>query len=289
MGLIKSGFGMEQATTPEKSLIAAVSGSARCGYDRRVNHNEAPPSLLLVHGAFSDASIWSKVLPLLTAAGASVATLTLPAHTDADNAQAGKTTLDDYVETVRRTVAAANEPMVLVGHSMAGMVITGIAETLPEKVAALVYVCAVLPENGRSLMSYTSTDPESRFAAHSQPDQGHGVITMSRDGLIDAVFNRTNDADAAAATATIRPEPLQPFVAEAHTMADRFGRVVRYYVSTTHDHALTPSLQRKMFDAQPCEKVYTVDSDHAPMVSAPQSLADALLDVRTRTMHLAQR
>ncbi len=107
---------------------------------------------------------------------------------------------------------------------------------------------------------------------------------MSREGLIDAVFNRTSEADAAAATATIREEPLQPFVVEAQVTNDRFGRVPRFYVTTTHDRALTPTLQQTMYEAQPCEYIYTVDSDHAPMLSAPQELAEALLDVRARMM-----
>ena len=249
-----------------------------------MNRPDVAPDFVLVHGAFCDESIWDKIAPLLSAAGANVTTLTLPAHSDADNALAGQTTLDEYIERTRQAVAAATKPVVLAGHSMAGMVITGVAEIVPEKIAALVYVCAVLPENGRSLFSYASSDAESKFAAHSHPDPERGVITMTREGLLDAVFNRTSEADAAAATATIRDEPLQPFVAEALTTPDRFGRVPRFYVTTTHDRALTPNLQHAMFEAQPCEHVYAIDSDHAPMLSAPEARVEALLDVRERML-----
>jgi pimeloyl-ACP methyl ester carboxylesterase len=249
-----------------------------------LNKSDVAPDYVLVHGAYGDETAWAKIVPMLVAAGAKVRTLTLAAHSDADNALAGQTTLADYIEQVREIVAAAEQPVVLAGHSMAGMVITGVAEAMPEKIAALAYVCAVLPEQGRSLMSYAASDAHSRFAAHAVPDQERGVITISREGLIDAVFGRASESDAAAATATIREEPLQPFVAEARVTNDRFGRVPRFYVTTTHDRALTPSLQRTMYEAQPCEYVYTVDSDHAPMLSAPQELADALLDVRARLM-----
>jgi pimeloyl-ACP methyl ester carboxylesterase len=242
------------------------------------------PDFILVHGAYGDESAWANVVPLLTLAGAKVTTPTLPAHSDADNANAGRTTLDDYVEKVRELVVASAKPVVLAGHSMAGMVISAVAEEVPEKIAALVYVCAVLPENGRSLFSYASTDAKSKFGANAKPDETRGVITISREGLIEAVFNRASEADAAAATATIRDEPLQPFVAESKTTADRFGRVARYYVTTTHDQAMTPSLQHEMFEAQPCEEVYSIDADHAPMLSAPEELVDALLDVRARVL-----
>jgi pimeloyl-ACP methyl ester carboxylesterase len=238
---------------------------------------------ILVHGAFGDASVWASVVPLLQAGGAEVTAITLAAHSDADNANAGRTTLEDYIEQTREAIAAAAKPVILVGHSLAGMVIGGAAEAIPQKVEALVFVCAVLPENGRSLMSYASTDPGSKFAEHFQPDPALGVATISRKGLLEAVFNRTNADLAAAATATIRDEPLQPFLAEAHLTPDRFGGVARFYVATEHDRALTPSLQSAMYAAQPCEQIYSLDADHAPMLSAPHALADALLDVRART------
>ena len=249
-----------------------------------MNRSDTLPDFVLVHGAFGDASAWGYIAPLLSETGAKVTTLTLPAHSDADNDAAGRTSLEDYIDAVRTIVVDSEKPVILVGHSMAGMIITGVAEAVPESIASLVYVCAVLPENGRSLFSYAATDTGSKFSANSKPDPERGIITISREGLIEAVFNRTSEKDAAAATATIRAEPLAPFVAESRTSPDRFGRVARYYVTTTHDQALTPSLQHAMFEAQPCEHVYTVDSDHAPMLSAPGALAEALLHVRARTL-----
>jgi pimeloyl-ACP methyl ester carboxylesterase len=239
------------------------------------------PDFVLVHGAFSDSSVWANVTAPLIAAGAKVTAIDLPSHTASDNSAAGKTTLADYVESVKAVVAAASGPVILAGHSLGGMTITQVAQALPEKIAALVYVCAFLPENGRSAISYAQTDTESKFGKNFQADAERGVGTLTRAGLIETVFNQTPEAQRQAATATILDEALQPFATPVETTPERFGSVTRYYIATTNDHALTPALQHAMLAALPCAKVYTVDADHMPMMSAPQGVIDALLDVRS--------
>ncbi len=239
------------------------------------------PDFVLVHGAFSDSSVWANITAPLIAAGAQVTAIDLPSHTAADNSDAGKTTLADYVASVKAAVAAASGPVILAGHSLGGMTITQVAEALPEKVAALVYVCAFLPENGRSAFSYAQTDTESKFGANFQADAERGVGTLSREALIETVFNRTAESARRAATATILDEALQPFATPAETTQERFGSVARYYIATTNDRALTPALQQAMLAALPCTKIYSVDADHMPMMSASQGVVDALLDVRS--------
>ncbi len=234
-----------------------------------------------MHGAFSDSSVWANITAPLTAAGARVTAIDLPSHTAADNADAGTTTLADYVATAKAAVAAASGPVILVGHSLGGMTITQVAEAFPEKIAALVYVCAFLPENGRSAISYAQTDLESKFGKNFQADAQRGVGTLTRDGLIETVFNRTAESERQAATTTILDEALQPFATPVETTHERFGSVARYYIATTNDCAITPALQQAMLAALPCAKVYSVDADHMPMMSATQSVVEALLEIRT--------
>jgi pimeloyl-ACP methyl ester carboxylesterase len=246
-----------------------------------VNTSQHVPDFVLVHGAFSDSSVWANITAPLTAAGARVTAIDLPSHTAADNADAGTTTLADYVATAKAAVAAASGPVILVGHSLGGMTITQVAEAFPEKIAALVYVCAFLPENGRSAISYAQTDLESKFGKNFQADAQRGVGTLTRDGLIETVFNRTAESERQAATTTILDEALQPFATPVETTHERFGSVARYYIATTNDCAITPALQQAMLAALPCAKVYSVDADHMPMMSATQSVVEALLEIRT--------
>jgi hypothetical protein len=104
---------------------------------------------------------------------------------------------------------------------------------------------------------------------------------MTREGLIETVFNQTVESERQAATATILDEALQPFATPVETTPERFGSVARYYLATTNDCALTPALQQAMLAALPCAKVYRLDADHMPMMSATQGVVEALLDVRS--------
>lgn len=244
------------------------------------------PDFVLVHGAFSDASLWAGIVPQLEAAGAKVTTFDLPGHTAATNGAAGATTLAQYVEATHAVLAAAPHPVILAGHSLAGMVIAQTAEDLPEKIAALVFVCAFLPASGRTATSYAETDTASLFGALLEADPAAGVGRMTAESLKQAVFSETapDVASTAAAAGAKIAEPLQPFGTPVTLTPERFGRLERYYVMIEKDHAVTPTLQQEMLDATPVERVFTMKADHAPMLSTPEELVEALLAVRT---HLA--
>src|SRR6516165_2608485 len=107
-------------------------------------HPDSVSNVILVHGAWADGSSWSRVIPFLEASGLNVTAVQLPL-----------TSLADDVETTNRAIALMEVqhpgPMVLVGHSYAGVVI-GEAGNDPN-VVALVYVASVAPDQGQSLLS----------------------------------------------------------------------------------------------------------------------------------------
>ncbi len=119
--------------------------------------------LILVHGAFCSASIWrSRVVLELERAGHDVEVIDLPNH-GRDTTDKADVTLDLYVQRLVDQVALKPEPPVLVGHSMAGLVITQAADNVlaaGRSIAGQLYVAAVLPRNGRSQNDYT-TLPET--------------------------------------------------------------------------------------------------------------------------------
>jgi pimeloyl-ACP methyl ester carboxylesterase len=236
-------------------------------------------NFVLCHGAFADSFAWTRVKPVLEDGGAVVTTFDLPGHSDADSARAGAVTMADYVAAATAAVEATPQPVILVGHSMGGVVITQTAEAIPDKIAALVYLSAYLPENGRSLLTY-SQDPESKLGPGLVIDQEHGVGTISPETMQAAFFNDTSEADAAAGLARLRPEPLQPFGTPVTTSAERFGRVPRFYITTTHDQAVGPAMQKSMYEAQPVKKLYSLPTDHSSYFSATNALNGILLEIR---------
>ena len=236
---------------------------------------------LLIHGAFSDASVWQTLVPHLESSGARVTAITLPGHSGSDTATAGGVTMDAYVASVVAALDASTNPVILVGHSLGGMTISGAAEARPEKIAALVYLCAALPQPGKSLLDYTSTDTQSKLGSYLEVDAEHGIVRVSDVGKREALCNRSDAAATAIALSFTYPQPLQPFATPLALTPEKFGSVARYYVTTTGDLAIGHDLQKRMYDAQPCAHVFHIDTDHMPMLSATAEVAKALGDVRT--------
>ena len=110
--------------------------------------------LVLVHGAYGGAWCWEDLIPLLEAQGHSVEAFDLPGAGEDDTPVAG-VTLDACVERTCGVLAQRDEPAILVGHSMGGIVITQTAARCPKRIALLVYVCAFLPGDGQSLLDLT--------------------------------------------------------------------------------------------------------------------------------------
>ena len=115
-------------------------------------------NFLLVHGSWSDASVWSLVTERLRAAGHNVVTPDLPAH-GSDTTDPANATLAGYAEAVERAASDFQGPVVLVGHSMGGTVISTVAEQHPDLVSHLVYVAAFLLPSSQSLYGFTQSSP----------------------------------------------------------------------------------------------------------------------------------
>src|SRR6476619_1538150 len=99
-------------------------------------------NIVLVHGLWADGSSWSKVIPILQNAGHKVIAVQLPLHSLADD-----------VATVKRAIDLVGAPVILVGHSYGGFVITNAAYNNPS-VKGLVYIAAFAPNEGQSLSNF---------------------------------------------------------------------------------------------------------------------------------------
>ena len=106
-------------------------------------------AFLLIHGAWHGGWCWERLVPELEARGHEVHAPALPGH-GGDPAEPAGVSMDDYVERAASTLRAMPEPAIVVGHSMGGMVVSAAAQAEPERVRALVYLCAFLPGTGRA-------------------------------------------------------------------------------------------------------------------------------------------
>lgn len=235
-------------------------------------------TFVLVHGPWHGGWCWELVAPLLRAAGHRVETPDLPGHGD-DRTPAAEISLRLYTEAVLGVIAGLAEPVVLVGHSKAGAVVSEVAEHWPDRVAVLVYLAAFLLRAGESVRDVGLTDRESRLLANLVPYPTQSVMTVRPESLREVFYQDCPDPTVAAAISRICPEPIAPAATPVAVTPERFGRVRRVYIETNRDQAVGATLQRRMYGNLPCERVLSLDTGHAPFFAAPAQLASHLLAV----------
>jgi pimeloyl-ACP methyl ester carboxylesterase len=243
--------------------------------DSTTGEPASPRSFVLVHGAWMGAWSWERVTPLLEAAGHEVRVVELPAHGD-DPADPATTTLDGYRDAVLAAMEDSDEPVVLVAHSMGGMVISAAGQAAPEGVEALVYVAGYLPQDGQSLLDLAFMDPGSILGEHLV-DHGDGTASVETDALGEVFCADCSEDDVALLETHHRPEAFAPLATPITLTDDAFGTLPRFYVHTAQDVAVSPLLQDQMVAASPVDGAATLDAAHTPMLSAPEALADELL------------
>lgn len=232
-------------------------------------------TFVLVHGAFADSHAFDAVKPLLEAQGHRVLAPDLPGH-GADTTPSADITLERYVDSVKALVEAQNQPVVLVGHSLAGMVVSQVAERAPTKVKQVIFVAAYLPQNGQSLEDLAKGDPTSLVGQNLQFAPDYSTVTIKREALAQALA-----ADLPAQVQFIvaghKPEPLAPFRGKAVLTTERFGSVPRAYLLTSNDRAVTPALQRQMLAAWPTTQTVELATSHLPFLAQPEAWVTAVL------------
>jgi pimeloyl-ACP methyl ester carboxylesterase len=233
---------------------------------------------VLVHGAWHGAWCWEGTAQDLRDAGHEVDVLDLPGHGE-DATPHDEVTLDLYAQKVAEVIGDDGDPVILVGHSMGGMVVTQAAELKADRLAKVVYVTAFLPKDGESLQYLASLpeNPEDIVVPNCEIAPPDAIIP---DWAARAAFyHRCSQDDADAAVARLNPQPLPPLATPVTISAERAGSVERHYVSCTDDRAIPVALQRRMIAESPCATVTEIDADHSPFLCAREELAKALTAV----------
>ncbi len=245
----------------------------------RQNMNEQNKHIfVLVHGAWHGAWCWEKVVPLLTAAGHAVHSPDLPGLGE-DNTPIAEIGLDSYVQRVSELINGIGRPVVLVGHSMGGVVITQTAELIPDRIDTLIYLTAFSPKHGETLLQYSLEDTESLVSQHKQIDEDEGILTITNTALRECFYDLCAEDDAQQAIQRLRPQALAPLAAPLRLSQAKYGRVRRCYIECSADRAISPTLQRRMKNNAALAASSVLDADHSPFYSCPQALVEILIDM----------
>jgi len=233
------------------------------------------PTIVLVHGAWSDATAWKEVTPVLEAKGFNVLAVNLPGH-GSDTTPFTSITLQSYVDVVKKEIGDYKN-VTLVGHSMAGMVISQVAEDMPGSIKKLIYLAAYLPVDGQSLLDLAKTDADSHAGKFLQVDQATASAAIHKDGVVDIFVADAPKNIQDKFARGVQPDPVIPFTLPVKLSAARFGAVEKVYIYTTNDHALSYAKQQAMVKDAQVKKEYILNSSHTPFISMPGKVAAILI------------
>ena len=229
---------------------------------------------LLIHGSCHGAWCWRDVLPRLVAAGHEARAIDLPSHGD-DPTPLGEVTLDGYARAI---LDATEEPVILVGHSMAGFPISLAAEMAPEKVAKLVYLCAYLPVAGRSLVDMRRAGPRQPLldAIVTAPDRLSFTIDPAK--AAEKFYNDCPDEAVKFAVPRLCAQAVAP-QATPIDLGERFAGVEKHYIRCLDDRTIPPEYQEVMATRLPPEHVHVLPTSHSPFFAAPDMLTELLVQI----------
>ena len=240
-------------------------------------------SFVLIHGSWHGGWCFDAVRALLEAQGHEVLAPDLPGMGgDCDTLRG--VTLEGWADfAVDQCRMATQSPVILAGHSRGGLVVSQAAETAPDAIDALVYICAMMLPDGLSRAEFKQLEgPNPAFDAIITPVcDGAGTMV---DGARGAdVFAQLSPPDLVAdAMARLAAEPHGPRSTPILISAERYGSLPRTYIECTADRTIPISSQRRMQAMVPGAQVVTLETDHSPFLSCPQELAAALVEAAAR-------
>jgi pimeloyl-ACP methyl ester carboxylesterase len=218
---------------------------------------QSKPSIVFAHGLWADGSCYSKVMKLLQADGYEVI-----------STQNQLNTVEDDAAAARTAIGQVGGPVVLVGHSYGGTVIT--AAGTDERVAALVYICALAPDEGETSQYEQDRHPQTAVFGHIEVVDGR--VWLKPSGTPDFCGDLAED------------EQKMVWATQTVPLADLFNQPVNgaawkskptYYILGANDRTVHPDLQRfvaKRMNA----KVTELHSSHVPMLSQPERVYEVI-------------
>jgi pimeloyl-ACP methyl ester carboxylesterase len=212
--------------------------------------------VILIHGAWADGSSWSRVIPLLERKGFHVTAVQLPL-----------TSVAEDVATLQRAIQLDPGPLLLVGHSYGGVVITEAGND--PKVSGLVYVSAYAPDAGQSVVSLNAMAPETPVRAEIKLNAG--FLSLTAEG-IGADFAQ-DLPDPEKQTLAVTQGPIAEVAFGTLATAPAWHTKPSWYMVASEDRVISPKLEAMMAQTINAETT-TVRSSHVIMLSRPDAVAD---------------
>lgn len=252
---------MKTTNLTQRFLAAAIAVGALGGSDADAQTAAIVKNIVIVHGAFADGSGFKGVYDILTKKGYNVSVVQNPL-----------TSLKDDVDAATRIIDRQNGPVILVGHSWAGTVITEAGNN--PKVAGLVYLSAFAPDAGETTAQWASSLPAAPENGILPPDE-HGVVYFDK-----AKFHAGFCADLSKEMAAFMCASQEPIWGRCFTdkvTKAAFRTRPCWAVVSTEDKAINPDIERNMYKRAGM-KITEIKASHVAFISHPDKVAQVIID-----------
>ncbi|ONM37249.1 salicylic acid-binding protein 2 [Zea mays] len=249
--------------------------------------------IVLVHGACLGGWSWYKVATLLRAAGYRVDAPDMAASGADPRPLREVPTFRDYTRPLLDLLASLpdGDRVVLVGHSLGGVNVALAAETFPDKVSAVVFLCAFMPDCTARPSHVLEKFIEGKWLdwmdteMKPQDQDGEGKLPTSMlfgpRIIREKFFQLCSPEDLTLSASLMRVSSMfvEDLALRQPYSKERYGSVRRVYVVCTEDYAIVEGFQRWMVDNSPVDEVKEIAADHVVMLSRPDELVRCLTDI----------
>ncbi len=236
---------------------------------------------ILIHGAWQGSWVWRDFAPLLERAGPTPHAIDLPGN-GTDDTPMSEVGIERYINHVAGVIDGLDGDILIIAHSGGGVVGTGVGEALSERIKAIAYIAGMmLPPDMHFGHVLAQEKAEERGLLGIGP-----YLEWSKDGLVSSVpaeagariFLNDMPFDIALEGAKkLTPQAEPGRALKTRWTEERFGTIPRIYVECARDLSVVQPIQQAMQKLVPGARRILLDAGHAPHVSQPRTLADALI------------
>ena len=235
-------------------------------------------TFILIHGSWHSSWNWHRVIPILENKGHNAIAIDLPGM-GRDKTPINEVRMKTTVEKISNLINSIEGKVILVGHSKNGIMISQVAEYLPDKIEKLVYLAAYLIPHGKTQREYSMQDTEGVLKPYVTMHEELNAHTLKPEIYKEGLYADCDDNIIELAKLLLSHEPVESGITPLQLSEENYGKVPRVYIECTEDKAVTPFIQRKMYAETSCEKVYSMATSHSPFFSKPKELVDILCEI----------
>lgn len=232
---------------------------------------------VFVHGSYHGAWCWDSVKNDLESQGFNVFTTDLPGHGN-DNSDRKQITIEKYVTHVVNYIVEMDlRNIILVGHSMGGIVVSLVAERIPERISHLVFLGGLILDNGERFIDLI---PEWRRKIYMDIGRKKGEIPVNPEFVKNCFLNTTDESTVKKVLSKLNP---QPYIHENPVFLKNFKDLPMpiIYIRCKQDKSMTETYFQDVLKRLPSGYQLTeIDSDHEPMFSNPKELSKIFSEIK---------